>query len=1182
MLIKKLSGFYFFLLLFNTYLLAQQPRLVLPLGHNVSKEITDLKFSQDRKYFVTISNDKTIKGWDTKTGKLLYVRENIITALFTKDNKYILILSADGKSRLLNANSGDILMTTADSAARIIYLKLSPDNKTFLTITDALDNNLIIRDIRTGNTIKSFSTEKSAAGGTHAYFSPDGKFVITGRNLGNAVIEIFGIRNGLLLKKLVHQHLFVSGEHSPFSKDSRRILTASKDKTVNIVDIASGKPIRSFYTGFGPLTDNFMFSPDSKYIIGYKGGLGTSDTSLKIWKSEDNSLVYSATINTLATFKKPVKVSKDGKQLLIINEQGVGIFDFKTGLLLHTSVHKYQDKLVPVEIALLSANNEKVITAAIDKRILVTDLNSKNILFRFGDSIIKPPHILRFQIVQFSADEKYLDVITADNVLNIWELNTGKLHRQYSLSGKSASISIAAMKPDGNEIATYSEDGYLNVWDTRIGQIVQQKKIHNDNVSVLSYSDNNKYFISSSPYETAAKIWDASTYALLKILFHPDRVTTACISPDNRYLATGCADNQIRIWEIDSAKQVLVINGGGSLLSVDFSPDQKFIMTTAMFENSRKIWNTQSGDLVCIIENSVMFTKNVQFDPVRSNRVLIDDKFRFVIWDINTCQEITSFENNIYETQAYWKFSEDGKYFFNYSSKDSINLSDALTGRFIKKAYFPFGRNGIYFNKAGTKIFNYSNAGLQVFDTADFSQKYMLVSTDSAGYIVRLPSGYYQCNPAAAKLLHYVTKDLKIITFEQLDVKYNRPDKVLEAIGNTDTALIKSYRKAWEKRIKKLGIDTTSFRDGYSVPEADFTNRDAIEYEQKSGTLKLLIKGNDSTYKLDRFNVWVNETPIFGQRGINIRKRNRNDFDTTITIKLSQGENRIETSITNVNGTESYRMPLTVNYSPAVKQKESVRFIGIGIDQFAESQYNLQYSAKDIRDLSKKLKEKYKDDIIIDTLFNENVTTSNVKALKQKLLQTTENDKVIVAYSGHGMLSKEYDYYLSTYSVNFEKPEQNGLPYDELENLLDSIPARKKLMLIDACHSGEVDKDDLVTLSTSSDSLIKGLKPVAYKKEGNFGLKNSFELMQSLFVNVGKSTGATIISAAAGTQFALERNDLKNGVFTYSILEAMNKYPTMKISELKKTVGERVEQLTKGLQKPTSRNETIAVDWNLW
>lgn len=44
----------------------------------------------------------------------------------------------------------------------------------------------------------------------------------------------------------------------------------------------------------------------------------------------------------------------------------------------------------------------------------------------------------------------------------------------------------------------------------------------------------------------------------------------------------------------------------------------------------------------------------------------------------------------------------------------------------------------------------------------------------------------------------------------------------------------------------------------------------------------------------------------------------------------------------------------------------------------------------------------------------------------------------------------------------------------------------------------------------------------------------------------------------------------------------MNEYPSIKISELKKIVGERVVQLTNGLQKPTSRNETIAVDWEVW
>jgi len=461
---------------------------------------------------------------------------------------------------------------------------------------------------------------------------------------------------------------------------------------------------------------------------------------------------------------------------------------------------------------------------------------------------------------------------------------------------------------------------------------------------------------------------------------------------------------------------------------------------------------------------------------------------------------------------------------------------------------------------------------------------------DSTDFIMQTPSGYYQSTPNAAKLLHYTAADLKVISFEQLDVKYNRPDKVLESIGLADTNAVGMYRNAYFKRIKKLGIDTTAFKDGYSVPTADFANRISVPVAQSSNKLLVHVKAIDSTYSLDRFNIWVNEVPFWGSKGKNIRKNNSNKLDYSEVIPLTQGENRIETSITNVNGTESYRMPLIVNYTPAVKQKEKTYFIGIGIDKFADSAYNLSYSSKDIRDLSANLKQKYGNDISIDTLFNENVTVSNIKALKQKLLQTTVNDRVIISYSGHGLLSKVYDYYLSTYSVNFKNPEENGLPYDEFENLLDSIPARKKLMLIDACHSGEVDKEEFQQVKINKAALdanhivSKGAE-ISNTDDGGtkkLGLKNSFELMQNLFVNVGKSTGATIISAAAGTEFALENGKLKNGVFTYCLLEALDKYPTMKISDLKKIVGARVEELTSGMQRPTSRNEAIVVDWKLW
>jgi hypothetical protein len=412
------------------------------------------------------------------------------------------------------------------------------------------------------------------------------------------------------------------------------------------------------------------------------------------------------------------------------------------------------------------------------------------------------------------------------------------------------------------------------------------------------------------------------------------------------------------------------------------------------------------------------------------------------------------------------------------------------------------------------------------------------------------------------------------------DMYFNRPDSILLKSGSTNITYNNLVAKAVEKRQKALR-EKDPGKLLVNSPVLSIEDRKQITDIVKSDKIKLRITAAPAPgKKLRSLHVIDNGVPLFGNNGQPIQST-AGKAETEITIPLVKESNSLELFVTDEDGNVSARENISV-FADYTAAPERIFFIGIGIDEFTDSKFNLRYSAKDIRDLSVKLKEKYGAAITIDTLFNEQVTLQHVKALKQKILQAGVNDKVIVSYSGHGILSKDFDYYLSTYTVNFNKPEENGLAYSELENLLDGIPARKKLLLIDACHSGEVDKDDLIALNETADSLIRGLKPVGYKKDGQFGLKNSFELMQSLFVSVGRSTGATIISAAAGTQFALESNNLKNGVFTYSILEAMNTYPSMKISELKRTVGERVVELTNGLQKPTSRNETIAVDWKLW
>ncbi|MDP9080785.1 MAG: caspase family protein [Bacteroidota bacterium] len=492
----------------------------------------------------------------------------------------------------------------------------------------------------------------------------------------------------------------------------------------------------------------------------------------------------------------------------------------------------------------------------------------------------------------------------------------------------------------------------------------------------------------------------------------------------------------------------------------------------------------------------------------------------------------------------------------------------------------------LYFTQDQRYLVSSSDDGtLRFWDINEKKEKLKVVNFGADGYIMLSPEGYYRSSRSAIKRFGYVSGD-HVLDAGQLDVRYNRPDMVLRETGSRDTALINAYYHAYEKRLKKLRVDTSAFKPGYSIPEADFINRDVIAYEQTQQSLKLTVSAKDSAYALSKFNLWVNNAPVYGGGGLSL-SGSRHALDTTVTVLLSDNDNIIETSVINVNGIESARLPLYVRYTPAKAGTSKLYFIGIGIDKFADNSHNLQWSSKDIRDLAKAFGRKYGKNCEIDTLFDQNVTLKQVSALKARLRLSGINDKVIIAYSGHGLFSSAYDYYLSSYDVDFNQPAHNGIPYEDLENLLEGIPARRKLMLVDACHSGEVDKEDMKAYQANLQSAGyngTGMGRLWQKPKGKpvLGTSGSFELMQQLFSDVGKNSGATVISAASGTQFAQEKGSLENGVFTYSIMEYLGSQRHCTVSALKAYVNKRVPELTKGMQVPTTRIENNAVDWQVW
>ena len=493
-----------------------------------------------------------------------------------------------------------------------------------------------------------------------------------------------------------------------------------------------------------------------------------------------------------------------------------------------------------------------------------------------------------------------------------------------------------------------------------------------------------------------------------------------------------------------------------------------------------------------------------------------------------------------------------------------------------------------------------SNREIQIYSVKEKKIVYYLYPLLYQNWLVKLPnSPYYMCSKDASKMLHYVTPSLKVIGFEQLDPVYNRPDIVLDSIGkyfgNSDGGMIEEYRKSWEKRIDHLGLDKEQLGKGeISVPNAEIVGADLIASENKDGKLDIKVAANDPKYPLRRFNVYVNEVPLYGSAGISIAHLKKQVWDTTVSVPLSIGENKIQVSVMNELGLENFKYPSYVRFVPQADNNipGKTYFIGIGVDKFKDTCYNLNYCVKDVKDLSEAIGKDQKNVQVI-LLTNKMVTRESILKLKELLQNTNVNDKVIISCSSHGLLDSMKRFYLATEDVDFENPSERGIKYEELEALLDSIPARQKLLLLDACNSGENEIEQGATLANKPKSNCE--KKNGIKGNGRSNVKRNnedFMKMNELFVNVRNNTGSLIISAAGGQQSALEGDvvkvdgkSIKNGAFTYCVLEYLKMHEgdkeALTVIQLKKYVEKRVEEITNGKQQPTSRQETMEIDWGL-
>lgn len=1114
-------------LLFCVQTVAQSPSLILQTGHQ--DNIVDVSFSPDEKKVMTVSEDRTTKLWDAGTGLLLatldYHNEKITAATFSPDGKKIASTSRDNRAAIWDATTGKLLQRLKIPAYWIESLAFSPDSKKL--VTASLDGKLRIWNVVDGSIIMTFSDKQ--IGLNKVMYSPDGRMIAT-TCLADSVVTLWNVSSGKIHSKFLNEDRGISSfEFSPLSDFIMVTDFHSTYENIHFWNILNGQQSRIQFDSIENIISSGL-SADGKYVC-----VATSNKMVKIFELNNYSMINSFPTESSIT---KVRFTPDGKQIAVVMNNTVRLYDVQTGHSTATTFYHQKNILA----LCFSKDGDKIVTGSSDATAKLWEADSGNLLQQFSGIAT------RFYSIAYSPDGK--KIASSGMGSYIWDRETGQ--KKYMLSNDTGWVSSIAYSKDGSKIVTASFDSSIQVWDAVTRKELRTIRLQNSIAKSVEFSPDGK-----------------SILALM-----------------NRVDWADTLSGDIKIWEVETgamtwSSQLNSIYTGAE--SIQYSPNGKQICVAA--GNSIYIVTIQTT-IVHELKGHERKVRMARFNHSGSQIVSASMDSSIKIWDLSNRKIVFTSKKHIGPVVSA-TFSPDDKFVVSASLDKSIKIWDAHQGRLKKN--IPDNSQAIYaasFSPDGKNILSLSlDQTARIWDASTGSLIYTFYSLPGEHYFGYLPIGFYQGTQEASKNLHFVSPTLEPINFDQFDVQLNRPDIVLAALGCQDRKLISYYRNAWEKRIKKLGFNNGINYQTIELPHAEIKLMPAKGVTANSDEIILHIKGLDHQKYLDRFNVWVNGVPLFGQKGSDLKLKNIKKLDTLIIVKLTPGNNRIEAAVINSAGLESLKKPITQNYRPTDFTLTNTWFIGIGIDSFIQSDYNLKYSTNDIRSLVNGLlnKEGKMGVVFIDTLFNRDVTIENIRSLKTKLYFANENDRIIIAYSGHGLLDEKLGYFLSTYDMDFQHPEKKGISYELLESLLDSIAPRKKLLLLDACHSGEVDQDEKLRIADSPDTLLKGLKPTAYEgKVASLGMENSFSFMQKLFVNVERGTGSTVIAAAAGNQYALEKDNLKHGVFTFSVLSAIYKYPTMRLNQLKRYTNLLVPYLTDGRQQPISRNENIIMDWDVW
>jgi WD40 repeat protein/beta-lactamase regulating signal transducer with metallopeptidase domain len=631
-----------------------------------------LAYSPDGKFFAVGGGDlqqgagpNEVIIWDAKTlkpvGKLANHGAPVMSVVFSKDSQLIATGSIDTKARLWQVDGFKLLGELEGHEDWVKALTFTPDGKTL--VTGSHDGSVRLWDVQKRMPLNRLDGHVAPVRAVAV--SPDGVYLFTGG--AERILKVWDLTTFKetasyqpRMESAAAMSLILAAGYSP---DGRLLATVHESGVIAIRNAANGDLIQTL-EGHEDAVNCVVFAKDGKTLLS-----GSSDRTVRLWDVETGKV--RATLPGHTSWVYALALSPDGKTLASAGyDKTVRLWDLET----HKELAVLTGHKGAVRALAFAPDGKTLASGAGDHTITFWDLEThKNKLTLTG-------HEGTVRSLAFAPDGKTLVSGSEDASVRLWDVETGKARAV--LKGHNNKVSAVTFSPHGRYVVSASMDSTWRLWDASTGRSLQTLRGHSDALTCLAWAPDGRFLITAG-YDKTVLLWIVTTGPLRNLTGHTGAVRQAVFTPDSRFILS-CSglpnsDKTLRLWDIQSGKEVRQFTGHTDAVNaVALSSDGKFALSAGM-DKTIRLWDVETGKETRLLEGNEGEVRSVAFAPNSQIAAAAGHDKKIRIWDLETGKILLVLEGHGDEVHTI-AFTADGKRLVSGSRDHTIRVWDIKNG----------------------------------------------------------------------------------------------------------------------------------------------------------------------------------------------------------------------------------------------------------------------------------------------------------------------------------------------------------------------------------------------------------------------------------------------------------------------------------------------------------------------